>query len=117
VQSWNLPELETPGGTRSPIVLHSTDEARAVLIRIDPGQSLGDHQVHERAYVVVVEGQVRIESGTDSLDAAAGTLVRFEEKERRRVSSAEGARLLLILAPWPGPGHYRGDPQPPDSGA
>jgi quercetin dioxygenase-like cupin family protein len=117
VQSWNLPELETPGGTRSPIVLHSTDEARAVLIRIDPGQSLGDHQVHERAYVVVVEGQVRIESGTDSLDAAPGTLVRFEERERRRVSSAEGARLLLILAPWPGPGHYRGDPQPPETSA
>jgi len=22
------------------------------------------------------------------------------------VSSESGARLLLILAPWPGPGHY-----------
>ena len=117
MQSWNLFELETPGGTRSPIVLHSTDEARAVLIRIDPGQELGDHQVHERAYVVVVEGHVRIDSGTDSLEAEAGTLVRFEEKERRRVSSAGGARLLLILAPWPGPGHYRGDPQRRESGA
>jgi quercetin dioxygenase-like cupin family protein len=111
VQSWNLLELETPGGTRSPIVLHSTDEARAVVIRIDPGQELGDHQVHERAYVIVVEGHVRIDSGTDSLEAEAGTLVRFEERERRRVSSAQGARLLLILAPWPGPGHYRGEPQ------
>jgi quercetin dioxygenase-like cupin family protein len=117
VQSWNLLELETPGGTRSPIVLHSTDEARAVLIRIDPGQALGDHQVHERAYVIVLEGHVRIDSGTDSLEAEAGTLVRFEERERRRVSSADGARLLLILAPWPGPGHYRGDPQRPESGA
>jgi quercetin dioxygenase-like cupin family protein len=117
VQSWNLLELETPGGTRSPIVLHSTDEARAVLIRIDPGQELGDHQVHERAYVVVLEGHVRIDSGRDSLEAEAGTLVRFEEKERRRVSSAEGARLLLILAPWPGPGHYRGGPQRAESGA
>jgi quercetin dioxygenase-like cupin family protein len=117
VQSWNLLELETPGGTRSPIVLHSTDEARAVLIRIDPGQALGDHQVHERAYVIVLEGHVRIDSGTDSLEAEAGTLVRFEERERRRVSSAEGARLLLILAPWPGEGHYRGDPQRPESGA
>jgi quercetin dioxygenase-like cupin family protein len=117
VQSWNLLELETPGGTRSPIVLHSTDEARAVLIRIDPGQALGDHQVHERAYVIVLEGHVRIDSGTDSLEAEAGTLVRFEEMELRRVSSADGARLLLILAPWPGPGHYRGDPQRPESGA
>ena len=113
MQSWNLLELETPGGTRSPIVLHSTNEARAVLIGIDPGQELGEHQVHENAYVVVVAGKVRIDSGSDSLEAGAGTLVRFEEKERRRVSSADGARILLILAPWPGAGHYRGDPPTP----
>jgi quercetin dioxygenase-like cupin family protein len=112
VQSWNLLELKTPGGTRSPIVMHSTDEARAVLIGIAPGQELGDHQVHERAYVVVVDGQVQIDAAGDSLEAGPGTLVRFEEKERRRVSSAEGARLLLLLAPWPGAGHYRGDPKP-----
>jgi quercetin dioxygenase-like cupin family protein len=111
VQSWNLLELETPGGTRSPIVLHSTDEARAVLIGIDPGQELGDHQVHERAYVVVVDGRVQLEAGGERLEAGPGTLVRFEEKERHRVSSAEGARVLMILAPWPGPGHYRGTPE------
>jgi quercetin dioxygenase-like cupin family protein len=113
VQSWNLLELETAGGTRSPIVLHSTNEARAVLIGIDPGQELGEHQVHEYAYVVVVAGKVHIDSGTESLEAEAGTLVRFEEKERRRVSSADGARILLILAPWPGAGHYRGNPPTP----
>jgi quercetin dioxygenase-like cupin family protein len=115
MQSWNLLELETPGGTRSPIVMHSTDEARAVLIGIAPGQELGDHQVHERAYVVVVDGQVQIDAGGDSLEAGPGTLVRFEEKERRRVSSADGARLLLLLAPWPGAGHYRGGPKRPDA--
>ena len=111
MQSWNLLELETPNGTRSPIVLHSTDEARAVLIGIAPGQELGDHQVHERAYIVVVDGLVRVEAGMDSLEAGPGTLVRFEEKERHRVSSDAGARVLLILAPWPGPGHYRGGPE------
>jgi quercetin dioxygenase-like cupin family protein len=108
VQSWNLLDLETPGGTRSPIVLHSTDEARAVVIGIAPGQQLGDHQVHENAYMIVVDGRVQVDSAGDSLAAGPGTMVRFEENERRRVSSAEGAKLLLILAPWPGPGHYRG---------
>ena len=108
MQSWNLVELDTPGGTRSPIVLHSTDEARAVLLRIDPGQELGDHQVHENAYIVVVDGQVQVEASGETLEAGPGTLVRFEEKERHRVSSAPGARVLMILAPWPGPGHYRG---------
>jgi quercetin dioxygenase-like cupin family protein len=108
VQSWNLVELDTPGGTRSPIVLHSTGEARAVLIGIDAGQELGDHQVHENAYVVVVDGQVQVEASGEKLNAGPGTLVRFEEKERHRVSSVAGARVLMILAPWPGRGHYRG---------
>jgi quercetin dioxygenase-like cupin family protein len=108
VQSWNLPEFETPGGTRSPIVVHSTDEARAVLIGINPGQELGDHQVHEHAYIVVIEGRVEIDAAGETVEAGPGTLVRFEEKERHRIRSEDGGRVLLILAPWPGPGHYRG---------
>jgi hypothetical protein len=28
------------------------------------------------------------------------------------VSTDSGARLLLVLAPWPGPGHYRGGERP-----
>jgi quercetin dioxygenase-like cupin family protein len=108
VQSWNLLELELPAGSRSPVVLHSTDDARAVLIGLDPGQELGDHQVHENAYVLVVSGQVEVSSGDERVEAGAGTLLRFEPRERHRLSSPGGARLLLLLAPWPGPGHYRG---------
>jgi quercetin dioxygenase-like cupin family protein len=110
VQSWNLLERDLSGGTRSPIVLHSTEEARAVLIGLEPGQELGDHQVHEHAWMVVVDGDVQVSSGTEQLDVGPGTLIRFEEKERHRVSSADGGRILLFLAPWPGAGHYRGDP-------
>ena len=32
----------------------------------------------------------------------------FEPDERHAISSDGGAKLLLILAPWPGEGHYRG---------
>jgi quercetin dioxygenase-like cupin family protein len=108
VQSWNLLELETPEGSRSPIVLHSTEDARAVLIGLNPGQVLGDHQVHENAYMVVVAGEVDVASSGDGVRAGPGTLFRFEANERHRVSSEEGARILLLLAPWPGAGHYRG---------
>lgn len=108
MQSWNLLDLETPEGSRSPIVLHSTEDARAVLIGLNPGQKLGDHQVHENAYMVVVDGVVDVQSGGEGVRAQAGTLVRFEANERHRVSSQEGARILLLFAPWPGPGHYRG---------
>jgi quercetin dioxygenase-like cupin family protein len=111
VRSWNLREIETPGGSRSPVVLDSDEAARAVLIGLDPGQELGDHQVKEHAFVLVVDGSVRIESGGETLEASAGTLFTFEPDERHSVSSPEGARILLFLAPWPGAGHYRGGEQ------
>jgi quercetin dioxygenase-like cupin family protein len=109
MQSWNLREIETPHGSRSPVVLDSDQTARTVLIALDPGQKLGEHEVKEHSFLLVVEGAVRIESGGEVLDAAPGMLCFFEPEERRTVSSADGARLLLFLAPWPGPGHYRGE--------
>ena len=61
-------------------------------------------------WVLVVYGRVRVESGGESVEAGPGTLVHFEPDERHSVSAADsGARLLLLLAPWPGEGHYRDD--------
>jgi quercetin dioxygenase-like cupin family protein len=110
VRSWRLSEIETPDGSRSPVVLHSSDEGRAVLIGLLPGQKLGDHQVKEHAFIVVVDGTARIDAGGETLEADAGTMVAFDPDERRVVASESGAKLLLLLAPWPGEGHYRGDP-------
>jgi quercetin dioxygenase-like cupin family protein len=107
MRSWDLCAIETPEGSRSPVVLHSTNDARAVLIGLHPGQELGDHQVHESAYIVVVDGEVDVASADDTVQAGPGTLLRFDPNERRRLSSRDGARILLLLAPWPGPGHYR----------
>lgn len=108
MRSWKLLEIETPDGSRSPVVLSSDDEARVVLIGLQPGQKLGDHQVKENALVVVVDGSARVEAAGETVDAEAGTLLTFEPDERHSISSDGGAKLLLILAPWPGEGHYRG---------
>jgi quercetin dioxygenase-like cupin family protein len=109
VRSWNLSEIETPGGSRSPVVLDTDEAARAVLIGLEPGQELGDHQVKEHAFLLVVEGSARVEAGGETLEARRGTLFTFEPDERHSVSSESGARMLLFLAPWPGAGHYRGE--------
>jgi len=111
MQRWNLREIETPRGTRSPVVLDTDDTARALLIGLEPGQRLGEHEVKEHAYVLVVDGSARIETHDETVEASPGTLFLFEPEERHAVSSPGGARLLLFLAPWPGPGHYRGDEQ------
>jgi quercetin dioxygenase-like cupin family protein len=109
VESWDLGAVETPDGSRSPVVLYSDNEARVVLIGLEPGQELGEHEVKENAFLVVVDGVAQVASGSETVDAAAGTLVRFDPAERHAVSSRDGARLLLLLAPWPGEGHYRKD--------
>jgi quercetin dioxygenase-like cupin family protein len=109
MQSWRLPDIETPGGSRSPVVLRSEDEARAVLLGLEPGQELGDHQVKEHAWIVVVAGTAVFEAGDETVEGPAGTLVRFEPDERHAIRSEGGAKLLLLLAPWPGDGHYRGE--------
>jgi quercetin dioxygenase-like cupin family protein len=109
VQHWDLMGIDAPEGTRDPVVVHSGNEARAVLIVLNPGQEMGEHQVKENAWVTVLEGSVRITGGDgESVKATPGMLCRFDPDERHSLASDGGARILLLLAPWPGEGHYRG---------
>ena len=109
MQHWDLQEIDTPGGSRSPVVLRSDEAARAVLIALEPGQRLGEHQVKERALVAVVDGAVRVESSGEIVDGGPGCFFFFDADERRSISTDTGARILMVLAPWPGEGHYRGE--------
>jgi quercetin dioxygenase-like cupin family protein len=112
VETWDLNDIDAPNGTRDPVVLHSDPEGRAVMIRIDPGQELGLHQVKERAWICVVEGRISIDAGERSVEGSPGMLATFAPNERHAVRSDGGARILLLLAPWPGEGHYRGGDTP-----
>ena len=98
-------------------MLHSGDGARAVMIKLAAGQELGDHQVKERAWVAVVDGEVRIAAGAEAKTCGPGILVTFDPDERHSLSSDRGARILLLLAPWPGEGHYRGHERARDGGS
>ena len=109
MERWDLLDIHTPDGTRDPVVLATEDAARAVLIRLAPGQEMRDHEVKERAWVIVVEGTVQFDADGETVDAGVGCLVTFAPSERHAVRSAGGARILLVLAPWPGEGHYRGE--------
>ena len=101
-------DMELPDGTRDPVVVHSGNEARAVLISLNPGQEMGDHQVKENAWIVVLDGRVTVAAGDDAFEGEPGSLFRFDPNERHSLATAGGARVLLLLAPWPGEGHYRG---------
>ena len=97
MRNWSLPEVETPHGARSPVVLHSKDGAeRAVLIELRAGEALGDHGVKESALLVVLDGTVRVEAGDESVDGDAGALVHFEPDERHSVTSDGGAQAPAV---------------------
>ena len=101
MERWHIPSIASEG-RREPRVLFSSDECRAVVIDLRAGEQLGEHSVHERAVLQVVSGQVTI----GGQECQPGTLATFAPKERHAVAALSDARLLLLLAPWPGQGHY-----------
>jgi quercetin dioxygenase-like cupin family protein len=106
MERWHIPSVEA-SGRREPRVLFSTPECRAVVIDLNDGDQLGEHSVHERASIQVVSGTVAVAAGAGELSCSEGTLLVFDPGERHAVRATGGqARLLLMLAPWPGEGHY-----------
>jgi quercetin dioxygenase-like cupin family protein len=104
VEHWDLRNL--PVEPHEPSILHSSrGEARSVVLQLPAGEALDDHQVHERAHLVVVDGEVDVIQGEQTISGGAGLLAVFDPGERHEVRARSDARLLLILAPWPGDGH------------
>jgi quercetin dioxygenase-like cupin family protein len=104
MESWNLNELEVL--PHQPAVLDSESEGRAILINLPKGEQLQEHQVHERAWVLVIYGNVEINTPDGKWAAGgAGLLAIFDPAERHEVTAVEDSRILLVLAPWPGDGH------------
>lgn len=100
----HAPEIPERLG-QSARVLSSSSDARAIMIHLGSEGRLQDHEVHERAWVVVVEGEVEIESDGTVVTGGPGFLTEFEPRERHEVRARSETRLLLLLTPWPGKGH------------
>lgn len=104
MKNWDLRRLDVP--PHGPEILSTTDDARAILINLPAGEQLQEHEVHERAFLVVAGGEVEVTAvGGESLAAAAGHLFEFDPQERHEITARSDARLLLLLTPWPGEGH------------
>lgn len=101
---WDIRSLEIE--PHQPEVLSSNKEGRAIAIDLPAGERLQEHQVHERAWLIVADGEIEIvESGGERVSGGAGLVAQFDPNERREVRAVRDARLVLLLAPWPGEGH------------
>jgi quercetin dioxygenase-like cupin family protein len=104
MQSWDLRTIGVE--PHQPEILASAEDARTILLFLPAGEELQEHEVHERARIVVIEGQVEVSvpSG-ERVSGGPGHLLEFEPGERHTVAARSDSRLLLMLSPWPGDGH------------
>ena len=103
METWDVRSLEVE--VHHPRILRSDPEARAIAINLPAGEQLQEHQVHERAYVIVVEGEVELAQDARTETGGPGLVCHFAPNERHTVRALSDARLVLMLAPWPGEGH------------
>jgi quercetin dioxygenase-like cupin family protein len=104
MQSWDLKNVEAE--PHQPQILASADDARTIVLDLPAGEELQEHEVHERARLVIVSGEVDVTiPAGETTSASPGHLFEFDPGERHTVTARSDARLLLILTPWPGDGH------------
>jgi quercetin dioxygenase-like cupin family protein len=103
MENWDVSALDIEA--HHPQVLRSDAETRAIAIALPAGEQMQEHQVHERTYMIVVDGEVQISQDGHSVAGGPGLLSHFEPNERRTIEAVTDARLVLVLAPWPGAGH------------
>lgn len=104
MESWDLKTVGVE--PHQPRILASADDARTILLHLPEGEELQEHEVHECARLLVVDGDIDVTTQEgDFATASSGHLFEFAPGERRTVVARSDARLLMVLSPWPGDGH------------
>ena len=73
MNSWDLKSLDLK--PRLPEILSSSDAARAIALDLAAGESLSDHQVHERAWLIVLDGEIQVETAEGQRASGGAGLV------------------------------------------
>jgi len=104
MKAWNVTEMDIE--RHHPRVLGSEEEGRVIVLHLPKGETMQEHQVHERAWLVVASGAIEIDDADgETVGGGHGLLAEFEPNERRGIRATEDAQLILLLSPWPGQGH------------
>ena len=88
---------------RLPEILASSDAARAIVLDLAAGESLSEHEVHERSWLVVLGGEIEVAAAAgECASGGAGLLVEFAPSERHesRRSRQGPAVAAVCSAAW-----------------
>jgi len=80
MQKWDTRTLELE--PHHPQVLRSDEETRGIAIELPSGEELQEHQVHERTYLLVADGEIEITQDGEAIQCGPGFLSHFEPAER-----------------------------------
>jgi len=103
MKTWDISSLDV--APHRPHIVSTTDAARVIALNLPAGERMQEHEVHERAWVVVVDGEIEVEAGDETVGGGPGLMLEFDPREVHEVRAKSDARFLLFLAPWPGEGH------------
>ncbi len=103
MQTWDTARLDVV--PHKPEILFSGASARVIALTLPAGEELQEHEVHEQAFLIVLDGRIDVEASGEAANGGPGFVAEFAAAERHEVRATEDARLLLVLAPWPGDGH------------
>jgi quercetin dioxygenase-like cupin family protein len=104
MQTWDLAAVDLE--PHRPSILSSAEAGRVIALALPAGERLQEHEVHERAWLVVLGGEIEVSTGGgEPVTGGTGLVAEFDPQEPHEVVARADARLLLVLAPWPGDGH------------
>ena len=105
MQHWDLRSLSV--APHQPEVLQSEGEGRSIVIQLPAGDALGEHQVHERAWLVVVDGEVELVQNGGSERASAGRVRKIgtgaSGSSRAFLARSAARYFSVVVLPVPGP--------------
>ncbi|HSS32669.1 MAG TPA: hypothetical protein VLL27_05265 [Solirubrobacterales bacterium] len=62
MNSWKLRSLDLK--PRLPEILSTHDAARVIVLDLDAGEGLAEHVVHERAWLLVIDGEIEVSTAS-----------------------------------------------------
>src|SRR3954469_19077727 len=89
VETWDIRSMGV--GPHRPEVLRSDPEARVIAINLPAGEALLEHQVHERAWLVVADGEIEVEEDGRSEAGGPGFVAHFKANQRHEVRATSDA--------------------------